>query len=77
MISLTNTKSEERTTSLSLMKKIELFDFVLILCVWEKITHPLHGVSKNLQYQDTDLQKARDQLENAYILIDSKIKREL
>jgi len=52
--------------SLSLMKKIESFDFVLILCVWEKILRPLHGVSKNLQYQNTDLQKARDQLENAY-----------
>lgn len=66
MISLTSTKSEEKTMSLSLMKKIESFDFVLILCVWEKILRPLHGVSKNLQYQDTDLQKARDQLENAY-----------
>lgn len=48
------------------MKKIESFDFVLILCVWEKILRPLHGVSKNLQYQNTDLNKARDQLENSY-----------
>lgn len=48
------------------MKKIESFDFFKILCVWEKILPPLHGVSKNLQYKDTDLQKARDQLENAY-----------
>ncbi|KAL4153894.1 hypothetical protein QTP88_001727 [Uroleucon formosanum] len=32
----------------------------------EKILRPLHGVSKNLKYKDTDLQKPRDQLENAY-----------
>jgi len=48
MINLTSKKSEEKNMSLSLMKKIESFDLILILCVWEEIWRPLHGVSKNL-----------------------------
>lgn len=47
MINLTSKKTEEKNMSLSLMKKFESFDFVLILCVWEKILRPLRCIKKS------------------------------
>jgi len=37
-----------------------------MLCLWERVLRPLHGVSKLLQQKDIDLQKALDRLTDAY-----------
>lgn len=49
-----------------LKKIIESFEFLLMLCLWERVLRPLHGISKLLQKQDIDLQKALDRLTDAY-----------
>ncbi|XP_025422934.1 uncharacterized protein LOC112692474 [Sipha flava] len=67
-ISLISKKSDERSEAQSLQKKMESFQFVLMLSVWENILRPLHGVSKMLQ-RDMNLQNARDRLKNVYYLI--------
>ncbi|XP_025419683.1 uncharacterized protein LOC112690005 [Sipha flava] len=61
-------KSDERSEAQSLQKKMESFQFVLMLSVWENILRPLHGVSKMLQ-RDMNLQNARDRLKDVYYLI--------
>lgn len=48
-ISLTSQKKEERSASLSLKKKMESMEFVFLLCLWENILKPLHGISKSMQ----------------------------
>jgi hypothetical protein len=68
-ISLISKKSDERSEAQSLQKKIESFQFVLMLSVWENILRPLHGVSKMLQQQNMNLQNARDRLKDVYYLI--------
>ncbi|KAL4153437.1 hypothetical protein QTP88_001270 [Uroleucon formosanum] len=68
-ISLISKKSDERSEAQSLQKKMESFQFVLMLSVWENILRPLHGVSKMLQQQDMNLQNARDRLKDVYYLI--------
>lgn len=64
-MSLTSTKTEERNTSLSLKKKLESVEFVLLLCLWEHILRPLHVVSKTLQNPHTNLHNACRNLKNA------------
>lgn len=64
-MSLTSTKKEERNTSLSLKKKLESVEFVLLLCLWEHILRPLHIVSKTLQNPHTNLHSACKNLKNA------------
>ncbi|KAF0707458.1 zinc finger MYM-type protein 1-like, partial [Aphis craccivora] len=68
-INLISKKSDERSEAQSLQKKMESFQFVLMLCVWENILRPLHGVSKMLQQQNMNLQYARDRLKDVYNLI--------
>jgi len=48
-ISLTTKKTDERNSSLSLKKKLESSEFILILCLWENILRILNVVSKLLQ----------------------------
>ncbi|KAE9522907.1 hypothetical protein AGLY_016718 [Aphis glycines] len=63
-------KLDEQSEAQSLQKKkMLLFQFMLILCVWENILRPLHGVSKILQQKNMDLQNARDRLKDVYNLI--------
>ncbi|KAL4097421.1 hypothetical protein QTP88_022204 [Uroleucon formosanum] len=64
-MSLTSTKTEERNISLSLKKKLESVEFVLLLCLWEHILRPLHVVSKILQNPNTNLHSACRNLKNA------------
>ncbi|KAF0705425.1 zinc finger MYM-type protein 1-like [Aphis craccivora] len=64
-MSLTSTKTKERNTSLSLKKKLESVEFVLLLCLWEYILRPLHVVSKTLQNPHTNLHSACRNLKNA------------
>lgn len=69
-INLLSNKCDERREAQSLQKKkMESFQFVLMLCVWEHILRPLHGVSKMLQKKDMNLQNARDRLKDVYYLI--------
>lgn len=48
-ISLTTKKTDERNSSLTLKKKLESSEFILILCLWENILRILNVVSKLLQ----------------------------
>ncbi|KAL4092169.1 hypothetical protein QTP88_026722 [Uroleucon formosanum] len=51
--------------SLSLKKKLESVEFIFLLCLWEDILEPLHGVSKSLQKKDTNLHNACENLKQA------------
>lgn len=70
-ISLTSSKKDEKATSLSLKKKLESMEFVLILCFWEKILRALHGVSKSLQKQNTNLYNACQNLNEVKTIIEN------
>lgn len=63
---LTSEKRDERYASIALKQKLESSEFVLILCLWEKILRYLNTVSKILQSTDNSL-------ENATILLDTAL----
>lgn len=63
-ISLTSQKTEERTKSIGIKNKIESFEFILLLTIWENILRPLYTVSKLLQSPNTTLHQACELLEN-------------
>ncbi|CAI6344100.1 unnamed protein product [Macrosiphum euphorbiae] len=66
-MSLSSNKVDEKhIMAISIKKKIESFVFFLMLCLWARVLRPLHGISKLLQKQDIDLQKALDRLTDAY-----------
>ncbi|KAL4083674.1 hypothetical protein QTP88_028990 [Uroleucon formosanum] len=65
-MSLSSNKVDEKHMAISIKKKIESFEFLLMLCLWERVLRPLHGISKLLQKQDIDFQKALDRLTDAY-----------
>jgi len=65
-IQLTSTKKDEINIATALKKKIESAEFVLLLCVWEKILKSLFVVSKILQSVNIDLQQAFELLKNAH-----------
>lgn len=60
--------------SMALKKKIENAEFVLLLCVWEKISKYLYVVSKTLQSFNINLQDAYQQLENTHSEIKNYVK---
>lgn len=57
-IQLESNKKDEINIAIALKKKIESAEFVLLLCVWEKILKSLFVVSKILQSVNTNLQQA-------------------
>lgn len=65
-IQLTSTKKDEINIATALKKKLESAEFVLLLCVWEKILKSLFVVSKILQSVNIDLQQAFELLKNAH-----------
>jgi len=68
-ISLTSQKKEERNIANALKKKLEKIEFVLLLCLWEKILRPLYGVSQSLQCKNTNLHNACQKLQEANCII--------
>lgn len=48
---------------------MEKMEFVLMLCLWEKILRPLYGVSQSLQRKNTNLQNACKNLQEATYII--------
>lgn len=70
-ISLTSVKKDEKASSLSLKKKLGSMEFVLILCIWEKILRALHGVSKSLQNPSTNLHNACQNLKEVKTVIEN------
>ena len=52
-----------------LKKKLESFEFVLILTIWEHILRPLYMVSKKLQSIDSNLDNACECLKSAISII--------
>jgi len=70
-ISLTSQKTEERTRSIGIKNKIESFEFILLLTIWESILRPLYSVSKLLQSPNTTLHQACELLENCVTSIKS------
>ncbi|KAL4103836.1 hypothetical protein QTP88_019171 [Uroleucon formosanum] len=63
---LTSKKAKERCIAVSLKKKMESFEFVLMLGLWERVLRSLNGTSKTLQQHDTDLQVARNRLNDSF-----------
>lgn len=63
-IQLTSHKSDEKNLSCALKKKLESAEFILILCLWERILRSLRVVSKTLQSMDSNIHFAVAQLES-------------
>lgn len=47
-------------------KKMKFFEFVLMLCLWERVLRSLHGTSQTLQQHDLDSQVARNRLNDLF-----------
>lgn len=62
-IILTSNKNDEKNTAVSLKKKMESFEFVISMTVWEKVLKPLSVVSKILQSPQTSLHQAVEYLQ--------------
>lgn len=62
-IIFTSSKNDKKNTAKSLMKKIESFDFVILMTVWKKVLRPLSVVSKILQSPRTSLHQATNYLQ--------------
>jgi len=68
-IMLTSDKKEEMNRAKGLKKKLESFEFVLILTIWEQILRPFYVVSKKLQSVDSNLHNACECLRSAITII--------
>jgi len=68
-IMLTSDKKEEMNRAKGLKKKLESFEFVLILTIWEQILRPFYVVSKKLQSVDSNLHNACECLQSAITII--------
>jgi len=66
---LTSDKKEEMNRAKGLKKKLESFEFVLILTIWEQILRPFYVVSKKLQSVDPNLHNACKCLRSAITII--------
>ncbi|KAL4153438.1 hypothetical protein QTP88_001271 [Uroleucon formosanum] len=64
-IILTSNKTSEKTLASGLKKKLETFEFILILCMWEPILRSLRIVSKRLQNINMDLEAASSMIQMA------------
>ncbi|XP_022166813.1 zinc finger MYM-type protein 1-like [Myzus persicae] len=64
-IILTSNKTSEKTLASGLKKKLETFEFILILCMWEPILRSLRIVSKRLQNINMDLEAASNMIQMA------------
>lgn len=64
-IILTSNKTSEKTLASGLKKKLETFEFILILCMWEPILRSLLIVSKRLQNINMDLEAASNMIQMA------------
>jgi hypothetical protein len=62
-IIFTSNKTSERTLDSGLKKKLETFEFILILCTWEPILHSLRVVFKQLQNINMDLEAASNMIQ--------------
>lgn len=60
---VTSDKAKERNDAIGLKKKLESFDFVLLLVVQTKVLQQINIVSKCLQSESMDIVKAYDLLE--------------
>jgi len=65
-IILTSNKLGERNMANKFLKKMEFFQFIIVLCLLERILWPLRGVSKLLQQRNMDLHNARDRLVESF-----------
>lgn len=66
-IILTSQKCKERNEAIQIKKKLETFDFVLLLVIQCKILESLNIVSKSLQSDSVELLSAYNLLENALL----------
>lgn len=62
-ITLTSSKNDEKNTAVSLKKKMESFEFIILMIIWEKVLKPLSVVSKILQSPQTSLHQAVEYLQ--------------
>ncbi|XP_060846259.1 zinc finger MYM-type protein 1-like [Rhopalosiphum padi] len=64
-LSLTSLKTDEKLKASSLKKKIESYEFVLLLTIWENILRSFNLVSKKLQSSNIHLHSACNYLKEA------------
>ncbi|XP_016664891.1 52 kDa repressor of the inhibitor of the protein kinase-like, partial [Acyrthosiphon pisum] len=64
-IILNSNKTSEKTLASGLKKKLETFEFILILCMWKPILRSLRIVSKRLQNINKDLEAASNMIQMA------------
>lgn len=62
---MTSKKSDERNTSLSLKKKLESYEYILMLCLWKNILRTLNVVSKLLQGVNFSIKTASTLLDHS------------
>ncbi|KAL4098227.1 hypothetical protein QTP88_022871 [Uroleucon formosanum] len=70
-IILTSDKKEENNRAKGLKKKLESFEFVLIIFIWEQILRPFYLVSKKMQSIETNLHIACEYLQLAVTSIEN------
>jgi len=70
-IILTSDKKEENNRAKGLKRKLESFEFVLILFIWEQILRPFYLVSKKMQSIETNLHVACEYLQSAVTSIEN------
>ncbi|XP_022180747.1 zinc finger MYM-type protein 1-like [Myzus persicae] len=64
-IALTTTNGDERNVSKSIRSKLDSVEFILLLCLWERVLRSMQDVSKVLQSVDINIQTSCDLLEQA------------
>ncbi|CAI6356258.1 unnamed protein product [Macrosiphum euphorbiae] len=62
-ISLTSKKSDELNRAKSLFKKMQSFEFVLLIIIWENVLKPLSVVSKMFQCSQISIHQASEVLQ--------------
>lgn len=69
---VTSDTTKERNDAIGLKKKLESFNFVLLLVV-QMIFQQINIISKSLQYEGVDIVTAYDLLEETLLGIHSKV----
>jgi len=64
-ITLTTTNGDERNVSKSIRSKLDSVEFILLLCLWERVLRSMQGVSKVLQSVDINIQTSCGLLKQA------------
>ena len=57
-LSLVSENTKEKNTAIGLLKKMETYEFIVFLVMWERILRAFHSTSRELQSKNMDLSTA-------------------